>query len=132
MDVPAAIYEAMRAHAAFSLPHEACGLLASDADGELRMCYCLTNADRSDSVFTVDPVEHFRALQHAERNGWELSGAFHSHTRSAAVPSETDRRLALEPDWVYFIVGPASEANPAVLGFRIRKGVVTEVPLTVV
>lgn len=132
MQVPALIYEAMVTHARFSLPDEACGLLASDSDGRLRMCYCLTNADRSPTVYTIDPVEHFRALQHAERNGWALSGAFHSHTRSAPVPSETDRRRAYERDWVYFIVGPVESPDVGIRGYRIRDGVATEVPLTVV
>jgi proteasome lid subunit RPN8/RPN11 len=121
----------MVAHARFELPNEACGLLAADERGELRMCYSLTNADRSPASFTVEPTEHFRAMQHAERNGWELAGVFHSHTRSAAIPSATDRRQALEPDWLYMVVGPSESDQPEVRAYWIADGRVTEEPLEV-
>lgn len=130
MRVPALIYEAMIAHARFEFPNEACGLLAADETGALRMCYSLTNADGSPVSYTVDPNEHFRSLQHAERNGWELAGVFHSHTASPPVPSSTDRRQALEPDWLYVIVGLAEFSAPEVRAYRIRDGVVTEEPLS--
>lgn len=126
MHVPILIYEAMVAHARFEFPNEACGLLAADETGALRMCYSLTNTESSQVSYTVDPTEHFRSLQHAERNGWELVGAFHSHTRSAAFPSSTDRRQALEPDWLYVIVGMVESTDPEVRAYRIRDGVVAE------
>lgn len=131
MRIPAPIYQAMVAHARFEFPNEACGLLAADESGELRMCYSLTNADRSPVSFTVDPTEHFRAMQHAERNGWELAGVFHSHTHTDAVPSATDRRQALEPDWLYVVVGPSTSDQPGVRAYRIVDGLVTEEPLGV-
>jgi proteasome lid subunit RPN8/RPN11 len=131
MRLPEKIREAMVAHALFEYPLEACGLLASDPEGILRMCYCLTNADGSTTSFTVDPTEHFRAMQHAERNGWELTGVFHSHTTTHAVPSLIDRRKALEPDWLYVIVGLEHPERPEVRGFRIRDEKYIEEPLDV-
>lgn len=131
MRIPAPICQAMVAHARFEFPNEACGLLAADESGELRMCYSLTNADRSPVSFTVDPTEHFRAMQHAERNGWELAGVFHSHTHTDAVPSATDRRQALEPDWLYVVVGPSTSDQPEVRAYRIVDGLVSEEPLGV-
>jgi len=127
--VPEQIRAAMFAHSRFTYPDEACGLLAGDGSGKLRMVYCLTNAQPSPSSYTIEPREHFRALQHADANGWELVGAFHSHPHSAAFPSETDRRLAGEPDWVYFIV--ALTNPPELRGFHLRGGSVTEVELRV-
>jgi len=131
MLIPAPIYRAMVAHARFEFPNEACGLLAADETGALRMCYSLTNADQSPISFTVEPTEHFRAMQHAERNGWELAGVFHSHTHSEAVPSATDRRQALEPDWLYVLIGPSASDQPDVRAYRIVDGGVTEEPLGV-
>jgi len=128
--LPAQIHEAMIAHSRFTYPEEACGLLAADQAGRLRMVYCLTNAEHSESAYTIDPTEHFRALQHAESHGWELAGAFHSHPHSAAFPSATDLRLAAEPDWVYFIVGPGG--TPDVRGFSLQEGTFNEVALEVV
>lgn len=125
VDVPAQIYEAMLMHSRYGYPQEACGLLAADQDGRLRMAYCLTNAERSESSYTIDPTEHFRALQHAESQGWNLTGAFHSHPHSEAFPSKTDLRLAAEPDWIYFIVGLNGAA--AVRAFLLDGGTISEV-----
>ncbi|MFQ5554428.1 MAG: M67 family metallopeptidase [Acidimicrobiia bacterium] len=119
------ICEAMVSHARFAFPEEACGLLAGPATGDIRMAYCLSNRDRSPYRFTLDPTEHFRAMQHARRNGWHVKGVFHSHPRSAALPSATDVAGALDPDWVYVVVGLAS-ADAVVRAFAIQDGVVRE------
>ena len=125
MDFPAQIRDAIVAHAEAAYPEEACGLLAGDGSGRLRMVYCLTNAEASPTRYTVDPVEHFRAMEHAERQGWEVAGVYHSHPASPAYPSPVDVATALDPEWLYVIVGPV--AAPEVRGFRIRAGYVAEV-----
>jgi [CysO sulfur-carrier protein]-S-L-cysteine hydrolase len=76
--------------------------------------------------FTIEPIEHFRALKHADRNDWDLMGVFHSHPHTRAYPSPTDVRLAVEPDWLYVLVGMERFDQPVIRGFRIREGVVTE------
>lgn len=130
LEVPAQIYEAMMVHSRFTYPEEACGLLAADDAGNLRMVYCLTNVEHSASSYTIDPTEHFRALQHAESRGWKLAGAFHSHPHSAAFPSATDLRLAAEPDWVYLIIGLGRPS--ALRGFLLAGGTINEIVLRVV
>ena len=129
MRVPRQIRDAILAHSAFCAPEEACGLLAGDASGHLTMVYCLTNAEHSPVAYTVEPEEHFRALRHAEANGWELVGAFHSHPSSEPYPSPTDRRLAAEPDWIYLIASPG--ASPGLRGYYLRDGTVVEEPLEI-
>ena len=47
MDLPAEIRRAVVAHASFCLPDEACGLLAADDSGRLRLAYCLRNVTPS-------------------------------------------------------------------------------------
>ena len=89
MEVDRQIIHAMIAHTRFVHPREACGLLASDGDGQMRMVYCLTNTRNSLSRFSLDPTEHYRAIGHAESMGWEISGVFHSHPTSAPYPSAT-------------------------------------------
>jgi proteasome lid subunit RPN8/RPN11 len=123
------IIEAMVAHSRFTFPEEAVGLLAADEAGRLQMVYCGTNLLRSRTRYTLDPTEHFRAMRHAERNGWSLAGVFHSHTTSPAIPSPTDVAGALEPDWLYVVISLADWAQPEVRAFTIRRGVVVEVPL---
>lgn len=118
--------EAMIAHARFTYPEEACGLVAADETGRLRMVYCLTNRDRSRYRFTVDPTEHFRALRHAESRGWNLAGSFHSHPNSPAIPSQRDIEGALDPEWVYFVVSLVDSDRPDVRAFEMRNGTATE------
>jgi proteasome lid subunit RPN8/RPN11 len=130
LDLPAQIHEAMLRHSRFVYPEEACGLLAADRYGKLRMAYCLTNAEHSESSYTIDPTEHFGALQHAESQGWNLVGAFHSHPHSEAFPSRTDLRLAAEPDWIYFIVGLNGPAT--VRAFLLEGGTIQEALLEIV
>jgi proteasome lid subunit RPN8/RPN11 len=131
MDLPPDIRAAMVAHARFCYPEEACGLLAVDAGGGLRMVYCCTNVERSPVSYTLDPTEHLRAMLHAERNGWVLGGVFHSHTHSPAFPSRTDVARALEPEWLYALVSLDDPDDPDVRGFWIRDGNITEEPLVV-
>jgi proteasome lid subunit RPN8/RPN11 len=101
--LPAAAAEAIRAHEAFSLPEECCGLLAGLPD-VVRFVYPLTNANPSPTSFTIEPSEHFHSWRHATSNGWDLVGAFHSHPSGPSHPSKTDLALANEPDWVYLII----------------------------
>jgi proteasome lid subunit RPN8/RPN11 len=128
VEVPAQIQAAMVAHARFCLPEEACGLIAVDGGGSLQMAYATTNVDRSRVRFTVSPREHYGAIRHAERNGWSIAGSFHSHPESAAFPSGRDIEAALDPDWLYFIIG-LGNGLPEVRAFRIREYRVAEIAL---
>ena len=130
MQMPDEIRRAMIAHARFSAPEEACGLLAADDAGALRMVYCLTNTDHSPVAFTLDPTEHYRALRHAETRGWRLAGVFHSHPGTGAYPSPTDVAGALEPEWLYVVVSLEASDDPVVRGFWIEEGRVVEEPLS--
>lgn len=115
----------MIAHSRFCLPAEACGLIAgerTDSGLQVRMVYSLTNADDSPVAYTIDPMEHFRALQHAEHNGWELIGAFHSHPTGSGYPSHTDVGKAAEPDWAWCVIGMADPEHPDVGVFTIKDG----------
>jgi len=116
--------EAILAHADFCFPDECCGLLAGEENGLVRFVYPLTNADTSPVSYTIEPREHFEAWRHAERHGWELLGAFHSHPKGPDQPSVTDRALAAEPGWAYVIV-----SNRKLHAYRIAGHVVTEIEL---
>lgn len=125
--IHAQILEAMLVHAENCHPEESCGLLASDAAGEIRMAYPLTNELHSPTNYTIAPREQFRAIRHAESRGWEISGVFHSHPHTQAYPSPTDVRLAVDPNWLYVVIG--MQDHPVVRGFRITEGTIRDEPL---
>ena len=130
MQLPARMADAILEHSKLSYPNEACGLLAGDANG-LRMVYCLTNTEESATRYTISPDEHFGALCHAERSGWQLVGAFHSHVQGAAVPSPRDVAEAAEPDWLWIVAGPVDGATE-LRAYRIADGEAAEQELMLV
>jgi proteasome lid subunit RPN8/RPN11 len=91
-------------HCLSELPNEGCGLLAMDGDVVVEV-YPTANDDRSPYRYTIPPGELYAALVDAETKGWRLGGVFHSHPRTSAEPSTTDIERAVEPDWLYLIVG---------------------------
>ncbi len=113
-------------HCYGELPNEGCGLFAMEEDRLVRV-YPTDNLDRSPTGFTVPPEQHFAALTDAETEGWELGGVFHSHPNGTAEPSMVDVRTALEPDWLYLVVGLRSD--PEIRGWHMRAGAIDEVDL---
>lgn len=129
--IPRQAWHAMEAHAVGCLPEEACGLLAFDTAGRLRMVYPTTNADRSSISYTVEPSEHVGALRHAEGRGWQLTGSFHSHPAGPARPSSTDLERALGGDWLHVILGMKDGSVRETRAFTIHDGRAIEEPLTI-
>jgi proteasome lid subunit RPN8/RPN11 len=123
--MPEPIRQAILTHAENTFPDECCGLIAS-VEGAIRFAYPLTNVNPSPTSFTVDPEEHFGAMSHAENQGWEISGVFHSHPSGQPTPSETDVAVALDPDWVHLITGGGQ-----ISAFRIRRGEIEKVELRI-
>jgi proteasome lid subunit RPN8/RPN11 len=78
----------------------------------------------------MEPQEQYRVQTAIEDAGLELGAIYHSHTRSAPYPSQTDINLAFYPDSLYIIVGVAA-ADPEVRAYTIRDGEVRETRLDV-
>lgn len=112
-------------------PNEACGLLAG-TDGEATKLYPMTNAERSPVIYRMEPKEQLRVFNEIEDEGLKLLAIYHSHTRSAAYPSDTDVRLAYYPEAVYLILSLQDPDEPVLRGFRIDDGRITEVGLELV
>ena len=91
-------------HCLAELPNEGCGLLAMDGD-EVVAVYPTANADASPTSYTIPPQEHYDALVDAESKGWRIGGVFHSHPNGPAEMSSVDLERALDPEWVYVVVG---------------------------
>ena len=116
-------------HATRALPYEACGYLAGK-DNLVCKHYELTNMDKSEVHFSMDPKEQFAAIKDMRDQDLKLHGVYHSHPASPARPSAEDIRLAHDPDIIYVIVSLA-ESKPSVSAFSIRRGEVTFEPIEI-
>ena len=131
MKVPRQMVEEMIAHAREEAPNECCGMVGG-ADGSATTVYRSINAEASPLRYSLDASDQFRIMQEMEKRGEELVGIYHSHTGSAAYPSQTDVNLAAYPDAVYLIVSLEDPQNPDVRGFWIRDRQIEEAELDVV
>jgi proteasome lid subunit RPN8/RPN11 len=128
--LPTDIYELMVAHCLDGYPLEACGLLAGPppngaAADRVTQGYPTANAAASSRVYTVEPRDLLRADRHAEAQGAELIGVWHSHTHTEAYPSPTDIAQAPDPAWHYVIVS-LRDIEPVLRSYRVVDGTVTE------
>lgn len=123
------------AHARAEAPNEACGILAGTlADGRATAYHSARNADASPFVYTVHPDDLVRIVLGIEDAGEDLVAIFHSHSRSPAIPSPTDRRQAMYPD-AFLLLATLMDADAepmqALRAWRIRDGEATEAPLRI-
>jgi proteasome lid subunit RPN8/RPN11 len=107
------------AHAREDAPNECCGMIASE-DGSAVKVYRATNSAASPLRYEIDSRELYTIQTEIEDAGWDLGAIYHSHTRSAPYPSQTDINLALYPETLYVIVGVAGD-EPEVRAFRIAE-----------
>ena len=118
------------AHAREELPNECCGIIATK-DGEAMKVFRAANAYASPLRYEIDSKDLIGIYLEIEGLGWELGGIYHSHTKSAAEPSQTDINEAHWPGAVYVIVSLADPEHPDVRGFRIVDASVSEVELAI-
>jgi [CysO sulfur-carrier protein]-S-L-cysteine hydrolase len=124
------VIDSVVAHARDEAPNECCGMLAAD-DGAAVTVFPVTNIHASPLRYEMDPKEMYDALRTIEDRGLALGATYHSHTRSAPVPSQTDINLStLWPETPLVIVGLAAEA-PEIRAWRLEDGAAVELPLEV-
>jgi proteasome lid subunit RPN8/RPN11 len=98
----------MIAHARQQSPDECCGLLLGQT-GRIADAVAVTNvAHDPRRRYVIDPREHLRVVREARTRQLDVIGAYHSHPRSAPVPSATDAAEAFS-GFVFLIVGLAAE-----------------------
>lgn len=123
------LYDKMVGHAQADAPNECCGMIAA-RDGDAVKLYPAENAAASPLRYVIDGGEQYRIQMAIDDEGLELGAIYHSHTRTAPYPSQTDINLAFYPDALYVIVGVASP-DPEVKAYAIRDGQVAEAELLV-
>jgi len=129
MIITSSLLQEMIDHALADAPNECCGMVASRA-GEAVSVFRATNTAASPLKYEIDPREQYRIQSEIEDAGLDLGAIYHSHTRSAPYPSQTDINLAFYPESLYIIVGVAGE-SPEVRAYRILDGQVQEAALNV-
>ena len=119
MKISQSLIDEMVAHAREDLPNECCGMIGG-RDGEATRVVRIENAAASPLRYEMDPQGQFDGLKAIEGAGDELIGIYHSHTRSAAYPSQTDVNQAVAwPEQVYVIVSLADPDAPDVKAFTL-------------
>ena len=133
--MPSDVASELMAHARTALPDEACGLLSGSlAAGRATRFHSARNVEASPLRYNVHPEDLVRIIFAIEDAGEDLVAIFHSHTRSAAVPSPTDRRAAMYPDAFHLLASladPDASATDALRAWRITAGEASEVPVTI-
>ena len=118
------------AHARADAPNECCGMIAS-RNGEAVAVHRARNRAASPLRYEIDGMEQYKIQSAIEDAGLELGAIYHSHTRSAPEPSQTDINLAFYPEALYVIVGLEHDA-PDVRAWTIVDGQVSQASLEVV
>ena len=131
MKISQRLIDEMVAHAREDLPNECCGMVGG-ANGEASAVIRVENAAASPLRFEMDPQGQYNALKTIEDDGGELLAIYHSHTKSAAYPSQTDVNQAVNwPDAIYLIVSLEDEGAPDVKGYWLKDLKIADAELVV-
>ena len=120
------------AHAVRDAPNECCGLIVG-RDGSATSAHALENLAASPFRFDIDGRELI-AFAFAEEDDDQLMAIYHSHTRSAPYPSQTDVNFAAGwpgVEWLIVGVPRAGAAEPEVRSYLIEDGAIREMELEV-
>ncbi len=131
MRIAQSLIDEMVAHAREDLPNECCGLVGG-SDGTAASVVPVVNAAASPLRYEMDPQGQYNALKGIEDDGGELLAIYHSHTKSAAYPSQTDVNQAVNwPDAIYLIVSLQDPDAPEVKGYWLKDLEIADAELVV-
>jgi proteasome lid subunit RPN8/RPN11 len=131
MKISQELIDEMVAHAREDLPNECCGMVGG-RDGEATRVVPVENAAASPLRYEMDPQGQYDALKSIEDAGEELVAIYHSHTRSAAYPSQTDvNEAVMWPEQAYLIVSLQGEEAPDVKAYSLKDLQIADVDLDV-
>jgi [CysO sulfur-carrier protein]-S-L-cysteine hydrolase len=119
-------------HALDDAPNECCGVVAvrPGSPPEAVTVYRATNTAASPLRFEIDAREVLALVRELEQQDLELGAIYHSHTRSAAYPSQTDISFAANWPGVEWIIVGLDGGEPDVRSYLIDEGRVAEVLLS--
>jgi proteasome lid subunit RPN8/RPN11 len=135
MDISQELLEQILAHAREEAPNECCGVVsvARTSAGEPARAvrvHRARNTAASPLRLVIDGLEVMALLDSIEGDGLEIGAIYHSHTRTAPYPSQTDINFAVNwPDVEWIIVGLADPPTPEIRSYLIEKGAVHAVEI---
>lgn len=130
MEIPQALYDRMVTHARAEAPDECCGMIGTRGAVAVSL-YEAENTAHTPLRYELSSRDQLRIQKALDAADLELGGIYHSHTRSAPYPSQTDINLAFYPDAAYIIIGLATGPEADVRAYRIVDGQVRNEPLIV-
>jgi proteasome lid subunit RPN8/RPN11 len=130
MRIARALYDENIDHARAEAPNECVGLVAS-RDGEAVAVHRARNAEASRLRFSIESMEQLRLTNEIDDAGLDIGAIYHSHTRTAPRPSQTDINFAQGWPGVLWIIVGLESAEPEVRTWEIRDGAVSEAELVV-
>ena len=131
MRITQSLIDEIVAHAREDLPNECCGLIGG-AGGALTSVHRARNAAETWLRYELHPSDQIRIMNEIEEAGEELTGIYHSHTKSPAEPSQTDINLAEGwPGILQLICSLEHDDAPVVRAYLLDDKKVEEVDLDV-
>jgi proteasome lid subunit RPN8/RPN11 len=102
LKIKKSIYDALRLHGEETYPHECCGVLLGQMDGDGRVVSSVvrcgnTRTDSPQNRYHIDPKELVKIQREGRERGEDIVGFYHSHPDHPAQWSKTD--LA-EAHWI--------------------------------
>jgi proteasome lid subunit RPN8/RPN11 len=116
--VPAAVYDAIVAHARQGKPEEVCGIVRGRGRDAFAAIPGRNMAPERIENYEVDPQTLLLQFKF-EDEGDEMMGIYHSHPVSEAYPSATDAWNAHYPECIYLICSLEHDDAPVLRAFRM-------------
>jgi len=131
MRISQELIDQMIEHAREDLPNECCGLVGGH-EGEATSVYPMRNEFESPLRYKLHAGDNLRVSEEMREADEETIGVYHSHTKSAAYPSQTDVNEGQAwPELTYFIVSLADSAAPDVKAYLLKDLKIADVELLV-
>jgi proteasome lid subunit RPN8/RPN11 len=130
MEITAEQLEVITEHAIRDAPDECCGLIAVK-DGVVTRVFVAENEAHSPLRFEISGKALLKLIDDIEDAGEELGAIYHSHTRSAPYPSQTDINFAAGWPGIEWLIVGVADGQPEVKSYVIDGGEVREVPVAI-
>jgi proteasome lid subunit RPN8/RPN11 len=131
MQITAEQLEFITEHAIRDAPDECCGLIAVRG-GVVTRVLAAENEAHSPLRFEISGMALLRLIDDIEAAGEELGAIYHSHTRSAPYPSQTDINFAAGWPGIEWLIVGVSENQTEVRSYLIDGANIVDVPVAIV